>query len=145
MHGQPITTIKLGKNEITVYFKTIITVEIGKEIMYAIYPGITNTGLVFGESKLYFSDELYVYYPSQKLKACVKIGTDERVDQVTGGIYRSEKNDYKIDIKTLAEDLFPKKNLSKFKCLSSCSGITCENFYFDGKKYWDNKEEAYSP
>lgn len=79
-------------NEAKIVFKGILTIELGKNKIYAELAQIINSGFMYGKKKVTLKDNFYFYYPSKNMKAIVGFEkSDKGKDVLKGGIYRFNK------------------------------------------------------
>ncbi len=62
VHGRPLTQIKLSSNEVRIYFKCLVTVEIEGEVITVFPAGVIDKGLLFGKIKIVCDGNFYFYY-----------------------------------------------------------------------------------
>lgn len=90
IHGTFKTVHKLSANEFLMNYRGLVTIEFDKEIIYAELAHILSKGLMYGKRRVRLSEDFIFYYPSEKMKARITLGTNdcsERVDGLSGGIY----------------------------------------------------------
>lgn len=97
--------------------------------------------MIYGKRRLRLKENFVFYYPKGKMKARVKIGGKEFVDQLTGGIYLKESLD-PVPKEKLEKNLFKHKE-KDLKLISQIGGGWTENISFDCKEFWNRKMDCY--
>ncbi len=139
------TVPKVSSNELKLNFKGVVETDIKGNKIYCTLPFLINKGLVFGTNKIVLDDYFYFHYPSQGLKAYIKVGQGPRVDSLNGAIYQSTDSP-DLQPERFASNIFPSfkpKKLSQEKLLSTISGFWLEKLEFDGMPYWTHEQKGF--
>ena len=150
IHGVIKAVSKIKFNEIRLFPKGVITVEIGSDKIYVEFGNLNISGFMFASLKFKIENLFYFYYPKAKLKAFVNVGPNGKIkkeNSLSGGILR-ENRDVKFDKETLSPYLFPKMTKQKLLklnegFLSRIEGSWLDRISFDGVDFWNNKDPGF--